>query len=86
MGNYCWLVSISFPSDAYTECNMQGDHKYLIKFDKEKDLHPVFYKELVLPLFDTYIPNESSGSEEEPEAISTWIHLPQRKKIKVTKK
>ena len=69
MGNYCWLVSISLPSDAYTECDMQGDHKYLIKFDKEKDLHPVFYKELVLPLFDTYIPNESNGSEEEPEAI-----------------
>ena len=49
---------------------MQGDHKSLIRFEKEKELQPVLYQEPVSPPFDTDIPNESSGSEEEPEAIS----------------
>ena len=55
---------------------MQGDHKYLIRFHKEKELQCILYQEPVSPPFDTDIPNESSGSEEEPEAISICIHFP----------
>ena len=65
---------------------MQGDHKSLIRFDKEKELHPVLYQEPVYPPFNMNIPNESSGTKEEPEAISIFIHFPQKKKMKVTKK
>ena len=83
---YCWLVSIIFPSNPYTECNMQEDHKSLIRFDKEKELQPLLYPELVSPPFDMDIPNEISDSEEEPEAIYKCMHFPQKKKVKVTKK
>ena len=76
IGKYCWIVSISFPYYAYIECNIQGGHQYLIRFDKEKELQPVLYQELVSPPFDTDIPDESSGSEEEPKAISICIHFP----------
>ena len=65
---------------------MQGDHKSLIRFDKEKEIQPVLYQEPMSPPFDKDIPNESSGSEEEPEAISICIHFPLKKKMKVTKK
>ena len=65
---------------------MQGDHKSLIRFDKEKELQPVLYQEPVSPPFDTNIPDENNGSEEEPEAIYICIHFPQKKKMKVTKK
>ena len=65
---------------------MQGHHKSLIRFDKEKELQPVLYQEPMSTPFDTDIPNESNGSEEEPEAISICIHFPQKKKMKVTKK
>ena len=65
---------------------MQEDHKSLIRFDKEKELQPILYQEPMSPSSDTDIPNESSGSEEEPEAISICIHFPKKQKIKVTKK
>ena len=58
----------------------------MIKFVKEKELQPVLYQEPVSPPFDTNIPNENSGSEEEPEAIHICIHFPLKKKMKVTKK
>ena len=38
------------------------------------------------PHFDTNIPNERNGSEEEPEAIYIYMRFPQKKKMKVTKK
>ena len=43
---------------------MQGDHKCLIRFDKEKELQPLLYPKPVSPPFDMDIPDESSGSEE----------------------
>ena len=64
---------------------MQGDHKYFIRFDKEKELQHVLYQEPVSPPFDMDIPNESNGSEEEPEAISICTHFSQKKKMNVTK-
>ena len=52
-----------------------GASQIFDKFEKEKELHPVLYQEPLSPPFDTDIPNESSGSEEEPEAISIYMHF-----------
>ena len=55
---------------------MQGDHKSLIRFDKGKDIQPILYQEPLSPPFDTDIPDECSGSEEEPEDISICMQFP----------